>query len=53
MCQTVNNYPEFEYILENYKEICYNIENAKAKYRKNDEKIHLMAVTKTVEPEKN
>ncbi len=52
MCQTVNNYPEFEYILENYKEICYNIENAKAKYRKNDEKIHLMAVTKTVEPEK-
>ena len=52
MCQTINNYPEFKYILENYKEICYNIENAKSKYRKSDQKISLMAVTKTVEPEK-
>ena len=52
MCQTVNNYPEFKYILENYKEVCYNIENAKSKYRKSNEVINLMAVTKTVEPEK-
>lgn len=52
MCQIINNYPEFKYILENYKEICYNIENAKSKYRKSDQKISLMAVTKTVEPEK-
>ncbi len=42
----------FQYILENYKEICYNIENAKAKYVKNGADVQLMAVTKTVEPEK-
>lgn len=43
---------EFGDVLENYKRICYNIENAKAKYRSEDERIDLMAVTKTVEPEK-
>ena len=42
----------FPDILENYKEICYNIENAKAKYRKSDDIVRLMAVTKTVAPEK-
>lgn len=52
MCQAVNNYPEFKYILENYKEICYNIENTKTKYGRTDHCVNLMAVTKTVEPEK-
>lgn len=47
-----NNSYNFQYILENYKEICYNIENAKAKYVKNGADVQLMAVTKTVEPEK-
>ncbi|WP_295209152.1 YggS family pyridoxal phosphate-dependent enzyme [Ruminococcus sp.] len=44
-----NYFPE---VLENCKEICYNIENAKAKWRKSDEIIKAMAVTKTVSPEK-
>ena len=52
MCQTAINRPEFQYILENYKEICYNIENAKIKYGKQDENVRLMAVTKTVSPDK-
>ena len=52
MCQTAVNHPEFKYILENYKEICYNIENVKVKYRKGEDNVQLMAVTKTVEPEK-
>lgn len=43
---------EFAYIAENYKEIVNNVENAKAKYRSPEEKIQIMAVTKTVEPEK-
>lgn len=41
----------FGYIDENYKRITYEIEEAKAKYRKLDEKVTLMAVTKTVPPE--
>lgn len=49
MCQKIINQPEFQYILENYKEICYNIENAKIKYGTD---VRLMAVTKTVSPEK-
>lgn len=52
MCQTAMNPPEFKYILENYQEICYNVENAKAKYRSSNEIIDIMAVTKTVAPEK-
>lgn len=52
MCQKINDFPDFKYILENYKELCYNIENAKSKYRKSSENISMMAVTKTVEPEK-
>lgn len=43
---------EFADVLENYKRICYNVENAKAKYRSSDENIKIMAVTKTVAPEK-
>ena len=50
MCQKLMNPPEFQYILENYKEICYNVKNAAAKYGRGDVKI--MAVTKTVPPEK-
>lgn len=50
MCQRLMNPPEFQYILENYKEICYNVGNAVAKYGSGDVKI--MAVTKTVPPEK-
>lgn len=46
------NRPEFEYILENYKEICYNVENAKVKCGRESEDVSIMAVTKTVEPEK-
>ena len=52
MCQAQINQADFQYILENYKEICYNIENAKIKYRKQSEKVDIMAVTKTVSPEK-
>lgn len=47
-----NNSSNFQYILENYKEICYNVENARAKYAKSGENVQIMAVTKTVEPEK-
>lgn len=52
MCQTVKNPPEFQYILENYKEIRYNIENARVKYRRSIDDVKIMAVTKTVPPEK-
>ncbi|MBQ8688076.1 MAG: YggS family pyridoxal phosphate-dependent enzyme [Ruminococcus sp.] len=41
----------FGYIDENYKRICFDMEEAKAKYRKLHEEISLMAVTKTVPPE--
>lgn len=41
---------DFSYIDENYKRIIYNMQEAAAKYRKSDEKINLMAVTKTVDP---
>ena len=44
-----NYFPE---VLENCKEICYNVESAKAKWRKSDEEVRIMAVTKTVPPEK-
>ena len=42
---------DFRYIDENLKEIRYNIAEAAAKYRKSDDDIRLMAVTKTVAPE--
>lgn len=41
----------FRYIDENLKIICENINEAYEKYRKNGEKIRIMAVTKTVAPE--
>ena len=41
---------DFSYIDENYKRIIFNMQEAAAKYRKPDEKISLMAVTKTVDP---
>ncbi len=41
---------DFDYILENYKEICYNVNNASEKYGKGD--VRIMAVTKTVPFEK-
>lgn len=42
---------KFEYLVENYKEICYNIKDIKSKYRDCDDNVRIMAVTKTVEPE--
>lgn len=42
---------KFEYLVENYKEICYNIKDSKSKYRDTADDIRIMAVTKTVEPE--
>ncbi|MDO4156527.1 MAG: YggS family pyridoxal phosphate-dependent enzyme [Oscillospiraceae bacterium] len=41
----------FDYITENYKRICNNIEEAKAKYRTPSDVVSFMAVTKTVAPE--
>lgn len=43
---------EFREIDENLKEIRFNIAETAAKYRGQDEKIRIMAVTKTVPPEK-
>lgn len=42
----------FPEILDNIKEITEKVENAKAKYRSADDEISIMAVTKTVPPEK-
>lgn len=44
-----NNYSE---VLENIKEICYNVKNAEAKYRNGNDDVRIMAVTKTVPAEK-
>lgn len=49
--QQINQAKKFEYLVENYKEICYNIENSKSKYRDSNDNVRIMAVTKTVEPE--
>lgn len=46
-----NNLINFENIVDNIKEVCYNVSVAKDKYRKNDENVEIMAVTKTVLPE--
>lgn len=44
--------PDFyNYLVENYKSICYNICNAREKYRGSDDVIRLMGVTKTVAPD--
>ena len=42
---------KFEYLVENYKEICYNIKDSKSKFRDSDDNVRIMAVTKTVEPD--
>ena len=42
---------EYKYISENYKRICAEIEEAKVRYRKPDDRTDIMAVTKTVPPE--
>jgi len=42
---------DFSYIGENLKKIRYNIGEALARYRKSQDKVRLMAVTKTVAPE--
>ena len=44
--------PEFEYILNNIREITNNVAEAKDKYRAKDDVVEIMAVTKSVEPEK-
>ncbi len=41
---------DFSYIDENYRRISYEVSEAAAKYRKPDEKVDIMAVTKTVDP---
>lgn len=41
----------FKNVIDNVKEICYNVSVAKEKYRKSTDKIQIMAVTKTVAPE--
>ena len=46
-----NNSLNFENIVDNIKEICYNVSVAKEKYRKNGDNVRIMAVTKTVAPE--
>lgn len=43
---------DLTYIDENYRRISFEVSEAMAKFRKSDEKIDIMAVTKTVEPEK-
>ena len=42
---------EFDYIRENAERIIYEVGEAKAKYRKADDIVDIMAVTKTVSPE--
>lgn len=42
---------DFSYINENLKRILFNVNETAAKYRRSDEKIRIMAVTKTVAPE--
>lgn len=41
---------DFSYIEDNYKRITFNIQEAAAKYRNPDDKISLIAVTKTIDP---
>lgn len=42
---------EYDFVKENLKRILFEVGEAKAKYRSSDEKIEVMAVTKTVAPE--
>lgn len=41
----------FKFIVDNIKEICYNVSVAKDKYNRNNDEIQIMGVTKTVAPE--
>ena len=45
------NQDKFHFVVENYREICYNIQNAKIRYGRESETVDIMAVTKTVSPE--
>ncbi len=42
---------KYKIIIENVKEVCYNVSEAIEKYRKSYENVRIMAVTKTVAPE--
>jgi len=44
----LNNYL---YVVENYNNICYNVNECKSKYRSANDIVEIMAVTKTVLPE--
>lgn len=48
----IPNSPRYPQIADNLKEICENVENAKAKYRSADDIVRIMAVTKTVDADK-
>lgn len=48
--KVVNN-NNYNFIIENYNEICYNIQNARIKYSKEQTDVKILAVTKTVAPE--
>jgi hypothetical protein len=54
MCKTITAAanPQFPEVLDNIREIRERVENAKAKYRSPDEVVRIMAVAKTVQPEK-
>ncbi len=45
------NQGNFDFVVENYNEICYNIQNARAKYTNEQSDVKILAVTKTVAPE--
>ncbi|MCC8192504.1 MAG: YggS family pyridoxal phosphate-dependent enzyme [Ruminococcus sp.] len=45
------NQGNFDFVVENYNEICYNIQNARAKYTNEQSNVKILAVTKTVAPE--
>lgn len=49
--QNEENSQKFKFIVDNIKEICYNVSVAKDKYRKSTDNVRIMAVTKTVAPE--
>ncbi|MCD8328503.1 MAG: YggS family pyridoxal phosphate-dependent enzyme [Ruminococcus sp.] len=45
------NQGNFDFVVENYNEICYNMQNARAKYTNEQSDVKILAVTKTVAPE--
>lgn len=46
-----DNTNKYLYVVENYHKICYNVGEYKSKYRFENDRIEIMAVTKTVAPE--